>query len=88
MSDFAPTVRQLLLLSTIAAHIAITVDRLQTDNLVTNLARSIDLIDLAKKGLIVYHGERIVRCTTLGRAWVYGHENWRDGARLTPGGGH
>lgn len=89
MSDFAPTDRQLLLLTKIAAHVAVTLDRLATGDLDTDFAASIDLIDLAKKGLIVYQrGEKVVRCTTVGWAWVHGHENWRAGARSTPGGGH
>jgi len=88
MSDSAPTPRQLLLLSKIAVHIAVTIDHLRTGDLAEDLAASTDLIELTKKGLIVFHrGERVVRCTATGRTWVFGYQTSLVGLRL-PGGGH
>jgi hypothetical protein len=89
MADFVPSGRQLVLLAKISGHIAVTLNHLATGDLETDFAASIDLIELAKEGLIFQsRSEQIVRCTPLGRLWVAGHQNWRAGETRRAGGGH
>lgn len=89
MADYVPTGRQLFLLARIAVDIAVSIDKLATGNIRTDLRTSIDLIELAKEGLIRYTmGERVVRCTSAGRVWVYAHENWRSCTTARAGSGH
>jgi hypothetical protein len=68
---FAPDAAQMLLLAKIAQHIAVRVEDLATSDIETNLSTSIDLITLAKEGLVRYSiGDRHVRCTPTGRLWL------------------
>ncbi|HSY51183.1 MAG TPA: hypothetical protein VLC46_20420 [Thermoanaerobaculia bacterium] len=89
MVRYIPTGRELILLASISNHIAVPLISLQTGDVETDIAASIDLISLAKHGLIVYSmGDEVVRCTAAGRLWVQGHENWRAGQDRRMGSGH
>lgn len=89
MSSFTPTGRQLVLLTKISWNIALSLAALQTGDVETDIAASIDLIELARGGLIRYQmGDEVVSCTRAGRVWVKGHENWRGGDVRQAGSGH
>jgi hypothetical protein len=89
VAKFAPSAEQLVLLARLAEHIAVPIHALGTADIETDIATTLNLIVLAKEGLIVYAlGEQVVAYTMVGRGWVRAHENWQVGAREQVGRGH
>jgi hypothetical protein len=89
MADYVPTGRQLVILSHVAAHIAVRRENLITGDLCTDLSTSIDINELTTAGLLVYvPDDQVFRCTREARHWVFAHQNWRAALRPTFRGGH
>jgi len=75
VAEFKPNDEQILLLSRIAANVAIEISTLATGDLETDFLTSINLIHLAHQGYIHYlPGTRVAMCSKAGRIWVHAFE--------------